>query len=344
MTMNALFRRQTSSAGSFFRRNETKTRSPLKRFVTLLACAILMPASVAFGQDYPSKPIRIVVGFPPGGIMDIYGRGLAKLLQEKLKNPVVIDNRPGAGGLVGADVVVKSAPDGYTLTHIVPSTVTSVFLKDPPFDIFKAMQPIASVWTGPFVLSVTTQTGAQTLKEFVDLAKANPGKLNFASSNGPNFLPMVLFNSLAGIQLQSIEYKGATQMHTAMLANEVQATLNTVQSILPYLSGGKIRVLAVTGDQRLATMPNVPTMAELGYPRMQLHTVGAVMAPAGVPAAVATKLGLAFKEIVGSAEMEKLLRDNGRPLIVGTDELMKLMREEVAAWEAAAKVAGFKPQ
>ncbi len=342
--MNALFQPRPVFASPFSRRYGAMTRFSWRRFTAFAAWVLLLPASLALGQDYPSKPIRIVVGFPPGGIMDLYARGLAKQLQEKLKSPVVIDNRPGAGGLVGADVVVKSAPDGYTLTHIVPSTVSKAFIKEPPFDVFKAMQPISSVWIGPFVLSINSQVPALSLKEFVDLAKANPGKLNFASSNGPNFMPMMLFASLAGIQLQSIEYKGASQMNTALLANEVQATFNTIQSILPLLQGGKARVLAVTGSQRMAVIPNVPTTTEAGYPAMQAHSIGTVMAPAGVPAAVAAKLTLAFRDIVASAETEKMVRDNGKPLLVGTEELMKMLREEVAAWETAAKVAGFKPQ
>ncbi len=313
------------------------------RFAALITCGALLAASQALGQEYPSKPIRMIVGFPPGGVMDLFARGLAKQLQERLRSPVLVDNRPGAGGFVGADALVKSAPDGYTLTHIAPSTVSKVFIKDPPFDVYKAMQPIASVWEGPMVLTINTQVPAQTLKEFVDYVKANPGKLNFASNNGPNYLPMVLFASIAGLRMQSIEYKAATQMTTALLTNEVQATFNTIQSVLNFLGSGKLRVLAVTGSQRLAVIPNVPTTTELGYPGMQAHVIGAVMAPAGVPSAVVAKLSPIFKDIVASPEMEKLLRDNGKPLIVGPEELARMLRDEEAIWENAAKLAGYKP-
>ena len=306
--------------------------------------AFMLSVTLAQGQEFPSKTIRIIVGFPPGGITDVYARSLANQLQNKLKSPVVVENRPGGGGLVAADVIIKSAPDGYTLTHIVPATVTRVFVKDPPFDVFKAMQPISSVWIGPLVFTTNIQVPATTLREFVDLAKASPGKLNFGSTNGVNFMPMALFASLAGIQLQSIEYKGAAQINTALLTNEIQAQFSAYQSILSVMGTGKLRPLVVTGNQRMAILPDVPTTAELGYPAMNLQTIGTVMAPAGVPAPIAAKLQAAFREIVASPETEKLLRDNGRPLNVGNDELMKMLREEVVAWEVAAKAAGFRPQ
>lgn len=320
-----------------------KFRHHLHRLLALATCAVMLPAP-AQGQEYPSKPIRIVVGFPPGGIMDIYGRVVGNMLQAKLKNPVVVDNRPGAGGLIGVNELIKSAPDGYTLSHMAPSTVSSVFVKDLPFDPLKVLQPIASVWIGPFVLSINNQVPATTLKEFVDHARANPGKLNFGSTNGPNMMPMTLLASVAGVQIERIDYKGAPQMHTALLTNEIQGTFNTFQSIISYLDTGKIRVLAVTGSQRLPRIPNVATMAELGYPGVNLQTIGAIMAPAGVPAPIAQKLNAVLREIVGSPEMEKLLRDNGRPLSVSPEELTGMLREEHSAWEAAAKATGFKPQ
>ncbi len=304
----------------------------------------LLPAAMAYAQEYPSKTIRIIVGFPPGGITDIYARSLANQLQTRLKNPVVVENRPGGGGLVAADAIIKSAPDGYTLTHIVPSTVTKVFVKDPPFDVFKAMQAIASVWIGPLVMTTNIQVPATTLKEFIDFVKANPGKFNYGSTNGVNFMPMALFVSLAGLQMQPIEYKGAAQINAALLTNEIQAQFSSYQSVASVMGTGKLRPLAFTGNQRMSILPDVPTTSELGFPAMNLQTIGTIMAPAGVPAPIAARLHAAFREIVASPETEKMLRENGRPLNVSTDELLKMLREEIAAWEAAAKVAGFRPQ
>ena len=308
--------------------------------IAICSIAIAIPL-FAHAQTFPSKPIRLIVGFPPGGVMDIYARSLANQLQERLKNPVVVENRAGAGGLVGADAVIKSAPDGYTLTHIVPSTVTTVFMPDVPFDVFKALQPISSVWAAPFVLTVNTQVPSNSIREFVDHAKAFPGKLNFGSSNGPNYLPMVLFNHLAGIKLESIEYKGAQVMNTALFTNEIQATINTYQSVLPFMKSGKLRVLAVTGSERFPVLPDVPTMTEAGYAGMDdLQSVGGIFAPAGVPASVAAVLQAAFRSIVASPETERLVRDSGRPLLVSNDEFINILRKEVAAWERAAKVSG----
>ena len=309
------------------------------------AAAVLVLASVpATGQEYPSKPIRLVVGFPPGGTMDVYARILVKPLQDRLKTPVFVDNRPGAGGMIAAAGVARADPDGYTLLHIAPSTLSKVFVKDPPLDFNKALQPIASYWTSPFVLTINTQVPATTAKEFVDYAKANPGKLNYGSTNAVSMLPMAMLAGIAGLELQRIEYKANPQVHTALLTNELQATVSTIQAIQPLMNSGKIRILMVTGSQRLAAIPNVPTTTEAGYPGLQPFVIGTIMGPTGMPAAASAKLAAVMKEIVAMPDIDKLLSGNGRALNVSLDELSRLLREEEALWATAAKMAGYKPE
>ena len=312
----------------------------------VLALAALLPlAQIAHAQEFPNKPVRLVVGFSPGGTMDVYARMLAKHIQERSKIAILIDNRPGAGGLVAASHVQQSAPDGYTILHIAPSTISKVLVKDPPFDVYKAMQPISSFWHGTFVLTTNTSTPATTAKELIDFVKANPGRYNYGATNAVSALPMILFMSVAGAKMQQIEYKASPQMNQALVTNEIQATFGTLQSVQPQLSSGKLKVLMVTGNQRLAGMPNVPTTAEAGFPAVQAYVIGAILSPPGVPGPIVAKLSAAIKDAVVSAEVEKLLVGNGgKPLVISNEELMRQLLDEDAMWANAAKVAGFKPE
>lgn len=297
----------------------------------------------ALGQQYPSKPIRMIVGFPPGGIMDIYARMLAKPMQERLKVPVVIDNRPGAGGMVGAIATVNADPDGYTIHHVAPSAISRVFVKDLPHDFYAALQPIGPIWESPYILAINNQLPATTLKEFVEYARANPGKLNLGGSSGVNFLPIALLSN-PPLQVQHIEFKGNSQMHTSLLTNEIQLVFSTTQALLPYLQSGKMRMLAVTGARRVTAIPDVPTTTEAGFPNLQASIIGAMMGPVGMPEPVVAKLSAALKEAIATPEVDKLLNANGRPIIGGPQDLTKLLRDELAAWSNAAKISGYVPK
>jgi tripartite-type tricarboxylate transporter receptor subunit TctC len=314
----------------------------MARSVAAIAISLLAVLPV-FGQQYPSKPIRMIVGFPPGGIMDIYARMLAKPMQERLKVPVVIENRPGAGGIVGAIATVNADPDGYTIHHIAPSAISRVFVKDLPHDFYTALQPIGPIWESPYILAINNQVPATTLKEFVEYARANPGKLNLGGSSGVNFLPIALLSN-PPLQVQHIEFKGNAQMHTSLLVNEVQLVFSTTQALLPYLQSGKMRMLGVTGARRVAAIPDVPTTTEAGFPSLQASVIGAMMGPVGMPEPVVAKLVAALKEAIATPEMDKLLNANGRPLVGGPQELTKLLRDELAVWSNAAKISGYQPK
>jgi tripartite-type tricarboxylate transporter receptor subunit TctC len=309
------------------------------------AAIVAAMVPMAQAQDYPNKPVRLVVGFGAGGTMDVYARMLAKNVQERSKIAMIIDNRPGAGGLLAASQVQQSPADGYTILHIAPSTISKVMLKDPPFDVYKALQPVAPFWLGPFVLTTNISTPVGTAKELVDFAKANPGKLNYGATNAVHALPMIAFMSIAGIKMQQVEYKLSPQMNQALATNEIQATFGTLQSVQPQLTGGKLKVLMVTGNQRLVALPNVPTTTEAGFPGLQPHVIGTILSPLGMPAPVASKLSAAIRDAVSSPEVEKLLVGNGgKPLAVSNEEFARLLQDEEAMWANLAKIAGFKPQ
>lgn len=303
----------------------------------------LVAAAPALAQGYPNRAIRMIVPFPPGGIVDINGRAVSKLMEDRLGVPVVIENRAGAGGLVGSVALANATPDGYTLGALVPSTASRAFQKNPPIDIFTAFTPIGSIYIGPLAFSTNAQTPARTLKEFIDYAKANPGKLNFGTSSGPPAMAAAVLASLAGIKLETIEYKGAAPAMTALLANEVQANFGAISQFTPLMESGRVVPLAVAGDQRMPVIPNVPSMAELGFPGVKAYTVHAIMAPAGVPQAVVARLSPVMKDVVASPELEKFFRTSGKTLNVSNDELMRMIREEVDFWLKAGQIAGINP-
>lgn len=317
-----------------------KTRFSLSRTAALAAMVV---SASAFGQEYPSKPVRMIVGFAPGGTMDVIGRLMQNPLQERLKVPIVIDNRPGAGGLIGANIAAKAEPDGYTITHIAMSTVSKVLLKDQPVDFYKALVPVASLWVSPFLLQINASLPVSTAKEFVAYVKANPGKLNVGATNPVSMLPMTLFAAVAGLQVQPIEYKSSPALQTAVMTNEIQATFGTAQPVLPHANSAKVKLLMVTGDQRLPLLPNVPTTAEAGFPDVNALVIGGIMAPAGTPNAAIAKLNAAFRQVVSLPEVEKHFANNGRALNVSLEEMTRMLKEEEAMWANVAKVAGFKP-
>lgn len=316
------------------------------RLSSFCGAAVLIGAFAftSFAQEYPNKPIRMIVPYPAGGSTDVHARLISKRIEERLKNPVLVENRPGGNSVVGANFAASLPPDGYALIYFVPSLVSSVFVKNARYDVLKAFAPIGGVYAAPFALAVNAGLPSNSLAEFVAYARANKGKLNYGNITGATTLLAEMFNNLAGIDLVRIEYKGSPPALTALMTNEVQAYFGGASSFLPAIRGGaKIRILAVAGDTRLPVIPEVPTMAELGYPKMRGSLVSAVMAPAGIPPAIVDKLHPIVREAVASKEMEKPLLDIGRPLLVNNDQLMRLIREEIEFYAEAAKFAKYEP-
>lgn len=308
----------------------------------LISFASLVAAAPGFAQGYPNRPLRMIVPFPPGGQTDIHGRLVAKLMEDRLGTQVVVENRPGAGGMVGSVALANAAPDGYTIGCIVPSTVSRAFHKSPGVDIYTAFTPIGPLHSGWAALTTNPQT-AKTLKEFMDYAKAYPGKVNLGISSGPPGLIGAMFASLAGIKMEIIEYKGAAPAMAALLSNEVQANFGGVPQFLPFLETGRVVALAVGGDQRAPAIPNVPTMAELGFPGVKGNTLEGIFGPAGLPQPVMARLVPVMKEVVNSPEIAKMFFASGKVLNISNEEFMRLIREEVDFWLKAGQVAGYVP-
>lgn len=308
-----------------------------------IALLIALSGVAAWAQDaYPSKPIRIVIPFPPGGPIDAQARILANAIQARLKVPVVVESKPGANQIVGVTHVAQSPADGYTLLYYVPALTTSVFIKNPPVDVTKAFTPVGSTWIGPLVLGTSNEAG-KTLADFVAYAKKNPGKLNYANTTGATNIAMEMFMQAAGIEMQKIDYRGSAQAVLALMSNEAHAFFGGAQVLLQQGRAGKIRLQGVAGPTRLPGQPDMPTLGELGYPSVQTSITTVLVAPSGVPKEVVNKLAPIIKEAVASDEMQRNLLDSGVPLSVDPDKLGKFITDEIAFWGEAAKQARFAP-
>ena len=316
----------------------------------LAALAVLTAGSItatsAQAQTYPARPIRMVVPFAAGGITDVMIRLLSDKLGQRVGQAVIVDNRPGANGLIGADLVAKAAPDGYTILPVGGSSYTHTFFKELPFDFHRDFTPITLFWVGGYLFLVNNDSPAKTLKEFVALAKASPGKYNTGSSGAPNLMMTALFNKAAGIDMVNIPFKGNAGTATALLAGDIQLVLDPITSHKPNVEAGKIRALAISGSQRLPTLPNVPTLEEAGFPGVNGTYNGGAWAPTGTPKPIVDRLNSELRAILATPEMkDKALTLAGVNIQTTTPEgLRQFIQEDQHFWAEAAKVSGFQPE
>lgn len=326
---------------------KTPHRSKTSALVRALTIAIGMGLAVsAHAQTYPSKPIRMVVPFAAGGITDVLIRVLSDKLQQRVGQPVLVDNRPGANGLIGADVVAKAAPDGYTILPVGGSSYTTTFFKDLPFDFHRDFTPITLFWVGGYLFLVNGNSPAKNLKEFVALAKANAGKFNTGSSGAPNLMMTALFNKTAGIDMVNIPFKGNAQTATALLSGEIQLVLDPPTSHKANLDSGKVRALAISGKERLPSLPSVPTLEDAGFPNLNGTFNGGAWAPTGTPRDIVNRLNSEFRAILAMPDVkEKTLTIGGVNVQTTTPEgLRQYIQDDQRFWTEAAKVSGFKPE
>jgi len=312
-----------------------------------LVAMILLAHGAALAQSavYPARTIRIIVGFAPGGGSDFIARLVAQKMHEKLGQPVLVENRPGAGGNVGAEAALKSPPDGYTLYLAAASYTVNPALYKLSFDPVKDITPIAQLARGPFVIAVNPKVAANTLKELVDLAKKEPGKLAYASAGNGSITHMAseYFMSTAGIDVLHIPYKGTSPALTDTIAGQTQIVFGTTASTLPFVKSGQLKALAVTTAKRLPALPNVPTVAESGYPGFDVTVWHGLIAPAGVPAEIAGKLNQAINESMVAPGMDAHLASDGLVAAAVTPaEFGALIRTEVERWGALVKAKGVK--
>jgi tripartite-type tricarboxylate transporter receptor subunit TctC len=309
----------------------------------------VLPGIVLAQEKYPSKPIRLIVAFPPGGSTDIVARLVAQKLGERLGQQVIVDNRGGAGGTIGTEIAAKSNPDGYTLTmgttstHVIASAVYSKLKYNPISDFV----PLTLVASTPYLLVVHPGVKASSLKEFVALVKSQPGKMNFASAGtgSTTQLAMEMLKVTAGIDIVHVPYSGNGPAGTATLGGQVQALFGSMPAVLPHAQGGRLRPLAVGTVKRSPSLPNVPTVAESGYPGFEVSLWLGFFAPKDTPAAVANRLQGELTKIAQSQEMRDQFGKNGAdPVTTTSAELTKLIRTETEKYTKVVKAAGIKPQ
>jgi tripartite-type tricarboxylate transporter receptor subunit TctC len=324
----------------------TGRRAALSLAATL---AILTPHAAAAADAYPAKPIRFVVAFPPGGGTDIIARSIAQKLSERLEQQVVVDNRPGAGGNIGTDIVAKSAPDGYTMLmgSAGPLAINASLFAKMPFDPVRDLAPVTLAASTPNVLVVHPSLKAATVNELIALAKARPGEINFASSGHgtPAHLAGELFNSMAGVKLVHVPYKGAAPALADLLGGQVQLMFSTMPPALPHVRDGKLRALAVTSLKRSRATPELPTVDEAALPGFEANTWHGVVVPAGTPAAVVVRLNREIVAILHMPEVVERLSGQGAEALGSTpEEFAAYIKSETLKWAKAVRDSGAKAE
>jgi tripartite-type tricarboxylate transporter receptor subunit TctC len=299
-------------------------------------------------QQYPTRPIRLIVAFPPGGSTDIIARVIGQRLGERLGQQIVIDNRGGAGGTIGTELAARGNPDGYTLTMGTTSThVVSVAVYSKlPYDPTKDFAPITLVAITPYLLVVNPNVQARTLKEFVSLVKSQAGKLNYASagSGTTTHLAMEMLKSVAGLDIVHVPFNGNAPAGTAVLGGQVQALFGSMPAVLPHAKSGKVRPLAVGTSKRSPSLPDVPTVAESGYAGYEASLWLGFIAPRGTPKPIIDRLHKELTAIVAMPETVEALQRNGADPITNTPEqFAALIKDEIGKYVKAVKAAGMKP-
>jgi tripartite-type tricarboxylate transporter receptor subunit TctC len=319
-----------------------------RRFLQIAtSAAALCAAPSAFAQAYPNRPVRLLVGFAPGGGQDILARLIGQWLSERLGQQIVIENRPGQAASIAAEAVAKSPPDGYTLYLIGPNNAINHTLYDNlNFDIVKDFQHIAALATMPNVMAVHPSVPAKNVREFIDYAKANPGKVNFASGGVGTSVHVSgeLFKMMTGVQMQHVTYRGAGPATVDLLAGQVHVMFDNLNSQIGHIRQGKLRALGVTTPKRSAALPDVPTVAET-VPGYEAYAFFGVSAPRNTPADVVARLNGEINAGLRSPKIKARLEELGADIRIGSpDDFSKLIAAEVAKWAPVVKASGAKPK
>ncbi len=324
--------------------------SRTRRSAVFLACASALWASALSpalaNSDYPNKPIRVVVPYPPGGPTDIVARVVAQKLQEQMGQSFIIDNKPGAGANLGAEAVARSAPDGYTL--VVATTAHAInpsLFSKLNYSITKDFAPISQLTSGPLVIVTTPSLPASNVKELIALAKSKPGALNFASSgNGQStHLSAELFSAMAGVKMNHVPYKGSAPALTDVMSGQADLMFDTMLSSMPFVKGGKLKAVAVTSSKRSPSAPDLPTVAEAGLPGYEAIAWNGLLAPAGTPTEIIQRLNAELKKVLENPEVKQRFDAQGfaakwdAPAEFGT-----FLQTEVDKWGKVVKTSGAK--
>ena len=300
----------------------------------------------AWAQAYPARSVKIIVPYGVGGSADVYARYLGAKLQDSMGQPVVVENRPGGGSIVGTDVVAKSDPDGYTLLMMSNThTVNETLIPKKPFDLMRDFAPITGVSYSDLLMVVPNSVPAKDLKEFIALAKSKPGELNYASSgNGtPYHMAGELFKSMAGVNLVHIPHKGSDQARASVLGGQVQMMFDAVPTMASHARAGKVKALATSGSKRSPVTPDIPTLAEAGVPGYESGLWLGLMAPAKTPRPVLEKVNAEVNKIIGSEETKAAwLKQGTFAMGMSVDQFDKFLRDEIVKWRKVVQVSGAK--
>ena len=318
----------------------------MRRFKLFLGLAFAALAASAIAQDYPVRPVKIVVPFAAGGPADVYARFLAQRLQDAMGQPFVVEDRPGGGSVVGTDIVAKSAPDGYTLllmsnTH----TVNESLMPQKPFQLMRDFAPVAPINYSDLVLVVNPAVPAKTLPELLALAKAQPGKLNYASSGPgtPYHMAGELFKAMAGLDILHVPYKESSGARTGVLGGQVEMMFDAVTVMNEHVKAGKVRALATSGKVRSSVMPDVPTLAEAGVPGYEAVIWLGLIAPRNTPPAIVNRLNAEITKIVGRPDVQAEWAKQGAVAMVMTpDAFERYLADDIVKWERIVKLSGAR--
>ena len=312
----------------------------------LLLAVAMLALSTQVSAAFPEKPVKIIIGFPAGGPLDTHARVLADQLTKILGQPVVIDYKPGAGGTIGADFVSKSAPDGYTLLMANTGTmVINPFIYKNSYETLRDFTPIARTAQQPLALVVSPAVPAKTLGEFIAYAKANPGKLNYGSAGtgGISHLVPEMLQTATGMQIVHVPYKGSAPAFTDLLAGQVQFIAESIPQVAQYVKIGKVRALAMTGSERNAAIPEVPTMKDAGVKDFEVVGFYGVLAPPKLPTDVTTILTQAFQKALASEEVRtRMISQGADPAYLDAAAFSTYLKTELGRWGTAVKKAGVK--
>ncbi len=320
----------------------------LRTLVGSVAVAVLaLVGGPALAQDYPNKPVKIIVPFAAGGPADVFARFVGQRLSETMGQPFVIDDRPGAGSVIGTDAVAKSAPDGYTLLMMSNAqTVNESLIPNKPYALLRDFAPVAPVNYSDLVLVIHPSVQANTLADLIRLAKASPGKLNYASSGPgtPYHMAGELFKAMAGVDIVHIPYKGSSGARTDVLGGQVQMMFDAVTTMSEHARAGSVHALATTGKLRSPVLPNVPTMSEAGVPGYEAVIWLGIMAPKGTPPAIVARLNAEITKIVNKPEVRQDWAKQGAvPMVMTPDEFTRYTADDIAKWERIVRISGAKP-
>ena len=304
-------------------------------------------SSIAIAQSYPSRPIRLVVPFPAGESIDATARATAQHWSAALGQQIIVDNRGGAGGTIGSDVVAKSAGDGYTLLwgNVGPLAIGPSLYSKLPYDVVRNFAPVSQATTLPFVMFISPTLPANSVSEFITYAKARPKELNFGSTGIGSGIHLIteMFKMQAGVDMVHVPYKGVAQAMPEIIAGRLQVAFNTIPAFLPHVKAGRLKALVITSAKRSLLLPQVPSAPEAGVPQLIGSSWHAVVAPAGTPAPVVAKLHQTLVTALGVAELRELLVSQGaEPVGSSPDEFGKFLRAELAKWRPIVEASGAK--